>query len=151
MLSGTAFSLAIRKITPFCDFQSEIFRQWPDDRSVMGKSIFILCFEEIFCFSPIPGIFSCLEVEKQISVDPQPKETSQCTWKASYSPEKPQEISAFCPEIWRDETSNRYETFRCSKEQETLIPSLGVIPFKCTLAYKITSCKSIYACAKTLH
>lgn len=39
----------------------------------MGKSIFLFCFSEIFCFSPVPGIYSCLEVEKQISAKPQPK------------------------------------------------------------------------------
>lgn len=151
MLFDTAFSLCIRKMIQFCGFQSETWRQWPEDRSVMGKSIFLLCFSEIFCFSPVPGIYSCLEVEKQISAKPQLKETPQCTWKASYSPGKWQEISAFCPEIWRGETSNTYETFSYSKEQETLIPSLWVVPFKCTLVYKITSCKSIHACAETLH
>lgn len=81
MLFDTAFSLNIRKIIQFYGFLLRRHREWPEDRSLMGKSISLLCFREKFHFSLLPGVCSCLEVEKQVPAELQPKETPQHIWK----------------------------------------------------------------------
>ena len=97
MLFDTAFSLSIMKIIQFHGFLAGRCEEWPEDRSLKDKSISLLCFQEIFQFFPIPGVCSCLEFEKWVPVELQPKETPQYTWKVKLLPREIAKDFSFLP------------------------------------------------------
>lgn len=116
---NTAFSLVLRKIVQFCGFLLGRCREWPEDSSLMGKSISLFRFQFLFfAFPPSLAVVAVFKLKSRFLLNCSLRKFLSIYEKWSYSLGKWLEISAFCPEIWRYETSNRYETFNRYSSRE---------------------------------